>query len=744
MVGGSSRIPLVQREVEQLFGRSLNKGFNPDEVVSAGAAIQAGILEGDIKSVTLLDVTNFSLGIEVAGGRFATLIPKNTTIPAQKTQLVSTVVDNQRTVKIHVLQGEEKRARDNVSLGDFELRNIQPAPKGDPRIRVKFGIDASGIVSVSARDMRTGIQEQITIASPTGLSTQQLDRMKAEAERDRAERRGAGGSRAADRNRAEAGHPGGFPPGQPGHPAQGRHRRPRAGAEARSDGPAESSDQANLGELSGYLTRFHGHLADKLSSGSALWVSAPRPHRVAAPSVSEGPQRLRPAHPLGRARGRVARPPTPPKKTPPRDSGVDIYGVVELGNRTLTPECHSGALPAELQPLVLRCRVRRAVPLRTQGVYSVPRDAQADRGLSSPWSSASSGTHSLGRRALPRRRDPRVEVLDLDPPHQAGVLDLLGFDEAADLLAQLRVHRPSVLAELAQLQPRATVGRQALHLRSAPGQHPADQTGQRIGQRRDRVGGGLRRILGGRWWRGRVVGHPALPFLGRRRATGPSTRTPRKAPMGRSGAMICLYSGPQEHLDALAVRAAPAPVRHLGALRGDSVWRPPLSGSTVVVWDPPDLHQHAADTQARLQSLAALLECSISRGVERVVVTSLVGARRGHRAPPFEEARGVDQLVVDCGLPYTMVRVGLSAPPAVGRRGVRAILPISRRSRRHRAGVGGDARRRGGYARTRPSRPGAMPARRPPPSAPDLAAALSPRPERAALRLGGGRAQRTG
>ena len=128
MVGGSSRIPLVQREVEKLFGRSLNKSFNPDEVVSAGAAIQAGILEGDIKSVTLLDVTNFSLGIEVAGGRFATLIPKNTTIPAQKTQLVSTVVDNQRTVKIHVLQGEEKRARDNVSLGDFELRNIQPAP----------------------------------------------------------------------------------------------------------------------------------------------------------------------------------------------------------------------------------------------------------------------------------------------------------------------------------------------------------------------------------------------------------------------------------------------------------------------------------------------------------------------------------------------------------------------------------------------------------------------------------------
>ncbi|MEC8423917.1 MAG: molecular chaperone DnaK, partial [Myxococcota bacterium] len=182
MVGGSSRIPLVQDGVRKLFGKPLNKGFNPDEVVAIGAAIQAGILEGDVKSVTLLDVTNFSLGIEVAGGRFARLIPKNSTIPAQKGQLVSTVVDNQRTVKVHVLQGENPNARDNVSLGEFELRNIQPAPKGEPRIRVRFSIDANGIVNVEAQDTRTGLTEQITIDAPTGLSREEVSEMRAEAE----------------------------------------------------------------------------------------------------------------------------------------------------------------------------------------------------------------------------------------------------------------------------------------------------------------------------------------------------------------------------------------------------------------------------------------------------------------------------------------------------------------------------------------------------------------------------------
>jgi molecular chaperone DnaK len=166
MVGGSSRIPRVQKLVGEIFERSLNKSFNPDEVVAIGAAIQGGILEGEVKAVTLLDVTNFSLGIAVEGNRFATLIPKNTTIPTQKTQMVSTVVDNQRTVRIHVLQGEQASALANTSLGEFELHNVQPAPRGVPRIEVTFGIDVNGIVNVAARDIRTGVHEEILIRAP--------------------------------------------------------------------------------------------------------------------------------------------------------------------------------------------------------------------------------------------------------------------------------------------------------------------------------------------------------------------------------------------------------------------------------------------------------------------------------------------------------------------------------------------------------------------------------------------------
>lgn len=182
MVGGSSRIPRVQELVQGLFRRNLNKGFNPDEVVAVGAAINAGILEGEVKAVTLLDVTNFSLGIEVQGRRFAKLIEKNTTIPTQKTQLVSTVIDNQKTVKIHVLQGEKPMAQDNVSLGEFELTNIQASTRGAPRIQVQFSIDTNGIVNVAAEDLRTGITEKITIEAPTGLSKVEIDRMKEEAD----------------------------------------------------------------------------------------------------------------------------------------------------------------------------------------------------------------------------------------------------------------------------------------------------------------------------------------------------------------------------------------------------------------------------------------------------------------------------------------------------------------------------------------------------------------------------------
>ena len=180
MVGGSSRIPRVKEMVKDFFKRPLNHAFNPDEVVAIGAAIQAGVLEGVVKSVTLLDVTNLSLGIEVEGRRFAKLIPKNTTVPAQKVQMVSTVSDNQSVVKIHVLQGESVLASENVSLGEFELGGLAPAARGVPRIEVTFAIDASGIVSVSAHDGR-GIHNDVTIRAPAGLSAVDIDAARADA-----------------------------------------------------------------------------------------------------------------------------------------------------------------------------------------------------------------------------------------------------------------------------------------------------------------------------------------------------------------------------------------------------------------------------------------------------------------------------------------------------------------------------------------------------------------------------------
>lgn len=183
MVGGSSRIPKVQEMVKQLFiGCPLNKSFNPDEVVAVGAAVQAGILSGSVQDVTLLDVTNFSLGIEVEGRRNARLIPKGSTVPVMRTQMVSTVVDNQSTVKIHVLQGEERLAKDNISLGDFELTDIQAAPRGVPRVEVTFTIDTDGIVNVAAKDKRTNASQGITIHSPSGMSQKAIDDARAELE----------------------------------------------------------------------------------------------------------------------------------------------------------------------------------------------------------------------------------------------------------------------------------------------------------------------------------------------------------------------------------------------------------------------------------------------------------------------------------------------------------------------------------------------------------------------------------
>ena len=182
LVGGSTRIPRVQAIVKELFGKEPHKGVNPDEVVAVGAAIQAGVLAGEVKDLLLLDVTPLSLGIETLGGVMTTLIPRNTTIPTRKSETFSTAADNQTSVEVHVLQGERPMARDNRTLGKFHLAGLPPAPRGVPQIEVTFDIDANGIVNVSAKDNATQKEQKITITASSGLSKEEVDRMMREAE----------------------------------------------------------------------------------------------------------------------------------------------------------------------------------------------------------------------------------------------------------------------------------------------------------------------------------------------------------------------------------------------------------------------------------------------------------------------------------------------------------------------------------------------------------------------------------
>lgn len=182
LVGGQTRMPAIQEAVKNLFGKEPHKGINPDEVVAMGAAIEAGVLQGEVRDILLLDVTPLSLGIETLGGVFTKIIEKNTTVPVAKTQIFSTATDNQTSVEIHVLQGEREMAADNKTLARFILDGIPPAPRGVPQIEVTFDIDANGILKVTARDKATGKEQSVRIEASTGLSKEEIERMKKEAE----------------------------------------------------------------------------------------------------------------------------------------------------------------------------------------------------------------------------------------------------------------------------------------------------------------------------------------------------------------------------------------------------------------------------------------------------------------------------------------------------------------------------------------------------------------------------------
>jgi molecular chaperone DnaK len=203
MVGGMTRMPKVQETAKDLFNKEPHKGVNPDEVVASGAAIQGGVLGGEVDDVVLLDVTPLSLGIETLGGVFTKLIERNTTIPTRKSEIFSTAADNQPSVDVHVLQGEREMARDNKSIGRFRLEGIAPAPRGVPQIEVAFDIDANGILHVSAKDLGTGKEQKITITANSGLSEKDIEQMikdaEAHAESDKAEK-----EKVETRNRAES------------------------------------------------------------------------------------------------------------------------------------------------------------------------------------------------------------------------------------------------------------------------------------------------------------------------------------------------------------------------------------------------------------------------------------------------------------------------------------------------------------------------------------------------------------
>ena len=295
LVGGSTRIPRVQAIVKDLFQKEPHKGVNPDEVVAVGAAIQAGVLAGEVKDLLLLDVTPLSLGIETMGGVMTTLITRNTTIPTRKSEIFSTAADSQTSVEVHVLQGERPLARDNRTLGRFHLVGIPPAPRGVPQIEVTFDIDANGMVNVSAKDLGTQKEQKITITASSGLSKDEVDRMMREAESHADEDK----KRREDIETQEPRRSGGLH--RRAHAARHRRQGQRRGQDARSKRRSptlkkaiEADDAAAMNRAVEALTSAQHKAAESLyrqqSAGGPGAGAPPRPPGAGGPQPGSGRQ----------------------------------------------------------------------------------------------------------------------------------------------------------------------------------------------------------------------------------------------------------------------------------------------------------------------------------------------------------------------------------------------------------------------------------------------------------------------